>query len=114
LLLTDKPNQRLADVALAEALQVQIADTIHPDKAKTEKELNIALTTTPEMIPPIVAFDIYLKNCGTYASCAQGAFALIGSNANHNLRSSLISNLYSRFPQDQARIRADLAKYDLK
>jgi|GEM_PF-5233497 hypothetical protein len=114
LLLSDKQNQKLADIALAEALSVQIADQKRPEQAKNQKELNEAMTTSPEMIPPIVAFDIYLKSCGPYSNCSQGAIAMIGSNSNHNLRANLISSLYSRFPQDRERIRTDLAKYDIK
>ena len=114
LLLSDKQNQKLADIALAEALSVQIADQRRPEQAKNQKELNEAMTTSPEMIPPIVAFDIYLKSCGPYSNCAQGAIAMIGSNSNHNLRANLISSLYDRFPQDRERIRSDLAKFDLK
>jgi hypothetical protein len=113
LLLTNQQNQKLADVALAEALQAQIPETIRIENAKNEKELNIASTTTPEMIPPIVAFDIYLKSCGAYPNCQQGALAMIGSNPNANLRSNLISGLVSRFPDQRDQIRSDLVKFGL-
>lgn len=106
-------NKQLGEVALAEALDFAPEAVMRPEQARTQEEMNKALSTDPSSIPVLVAFDIFLNNCGTYATCQQGLLTVIANNPNHNMRASLISTVNKRFPQQQKEFAADLARYQL-
>ncbi|WP_413576143.1 hypothetical protein ACLVWU_17305 [Bdellovibrio sp. HCB290] len=103
----------LAEVALAEALEYAPPQKIKMEDAQTEQERNIAASTDADDIPVLVAYDIYLNNCGAYSACQQGLLTVIANNDNHNMRSSLINAVYKRFPRDKQVFTADLARYQL-
>lgn len=107
-------DQQLAEVALAESLEFAPAKTVTMENARTEQERNIASTTDESYIPVLVAYEIYLNNCGSYSGCQQGLLTVIANNENHNMRSSLIEAVNKRFPQSKQEFAADLARYDLK
>lgn len=106
-------DKQLAEVALAESLDYAPEATITMDNARTEQERNIASTTDQSYIPVIVAYEIYLNNCGSYAGCQQGLLTVIANNPNHNMRASLIEAVNKRFPQSKQEFAADLARYQL-
>ncbi|QLY25212.1 hypothetical protein [Bdellovibrio sp. KM01] len=106
-------DKQLAEVALAESLDYAPAATVTMDNARTEQERNIASTTDQSYIPVIVAYEIYLNNCGSYAGCQQGLLTVIANNPNHNMRASLIEAVNKRFPQSKQEFAADLARYQL-
>ncbi|WP_413585589.1 hypothetical protein [Bdellovibrio sp. HCB274] len=103
----------LAEVALAEALEYAPPQKIRMEDAQTEQERNIAASTDADDIPVLVAYDIYLNNCGTYSACQQGLLTVIANNDNHNMRSSLINAVSKRFPNDKQTFAADLARFQL-
>ncbi len=106
-------DKQLSEVALAESLDFAPPATVTMDNARTEQERNIASTTDESYIPVIVAFEIYLNNCGSYAACQQGLLTVIANNPNHNMRASLIETVNKRFPQSRQEFAADLARYQL-
>ncbi|MEK2689180.1 hypothetical protein [Bdellovibrio sp. GT3] len=106
-------DAQLAEVALAEALEYAPAEKIKMEEARTEEERNIAASTDSNDIPVLVAYDIYLNNCGGYSTCQQGLLTVIANNNNHNMRASLIAAVYKRFPNDKQTFVADLARYQL-
>lgn len=106
-------DAKLAEVALAEALDFSPEKTITMDQAQTEQQRNIASTTDQNYIPVLVAYEIYLNNCGNYQACQKGLLTVIANNENHNMKASLIEAVNKQFPKSRSEFNADLARYKL-
>ncbi|WP_413558943.1 hypothetical protein [Bdellovibrio sp. HCB209] len=106
-------DAKLAEVALAEALDFSPEKTITMEQAQNEQQRNIASTTDQNYIPVLVAYEIYLNNCGNYQACQKGLLTVIANNENHNMKASLIEAVNKQFPRSRAEFAADLARYQL-
>lgn len=94
------PDSRLAEVALQESTTLSTEPVLNLEDANTQEEMNEALSTKAEWIPTLVAFEVFIKNCGDYSSCRPGIDAVMGRHRNRNIRSNLIEVVAMRFPEE--------------
>jgi hypothetical protein len=68
-----------------------------PGEAQSEEELNQSLSTTPDMIPAVVAQEVFVKTAMNEQEAFDGTLKVIMRQPNHNVRTAMIvafSNIY--------------------
>ncbi|WP_413560373.1 hypothetical protein [Bdellovibrio sp. HCB209] len=97
-------DSKLADVALTEASAISTEPIMDLDSARTQEEMNEALSTKEEWVPTLVSFEVFIKNCGNYNSCRPGIDSVMHRNRNRNLRANLIEIISQKFPDEAHRM----------
>lgn len=98
-------DSELASASLNESLRYASVEVIHADQAKTQEEMNQALSTKTEWLPVIIAFELYVKNCGDFKVCELGIKQVLRKNQNHNLKNSLLQIVVQKFPAEARNLR---------